>query len=271
MTYAVRRQSAARADRIADEGRRIQAETIIDVGAHDGAIARRLASDFAVTAVDDHPRKGTVHMTVTADNVADLGRADVVLALSVLHHMADWPQVLDGLRRVARKVLIVEVPHPDEQLRRAVARHDLTELHATVAGMATHQIGTAPAVHDPNLQRHLHVIPPIVDGVVFSGGGNHVKTQRRHGERFETLLGYRPYPGSLNLRATTDLGAPQIELRPAPQRCYQMWAARLGGIDGHAMIPDRPHPDSVEMLAPVSLRDSLGLVDGDSVEAEMIW
>lgn len=278
-TYAARRQSVRRGMLIANEAHRMKAESITDIGAHDGTIARRLAMDgFSVLAVDDHERESgggvlATKLTVNAANLGSLGRADIVVALSVLHHMPDWRGVLEGMRRVARKAVIVEVPHPAEKLKRARARHELPEMHAAVTEIASHVIGSAPAVHDPKLHRDLWVVPPVRSGVVFSGGGNHAKTQRRYGDQFEQTLGYRPYPGSLNIRLDRppDLGEPLIELRPAPKRRYEMWAARLWDIDGHAMIPDRAHDTSLEMLAPVSLRDELQLRDSDSVDVEIIW
>jgi CTP-dependent riboflavin kinase len=54
-------------------------------------------------------------------------------------------------------------------------------------------------------------------------------------------------------------------------RPYWFWPAWLNGRPVHALDPaGRGHgPDSVEVVAPVRLRDRLGLVDGDTVTLEV--
>ena len=104
--------------------------TALDIGAHTGYFARRIAESFParVTAVDNYPGLVACHGVeviserLGAARLAQLPRHDVVLALSVLHHMADWREALP-LMAACRSHLIIEVCHPSERwMRRAAAR-----------------------------------------------------------------------------------------------------------------------------------------------------
>ena len=47
---------------------------------------------------------------------------------------------------------------------------------------------------------------------------------------------------------------------------------RIDGVDGAVIMPKRTHysKDVLEVIAPVSLRERLGLKDGDEVEVEVL-
>lgn len=118
--------------------------SVLDLGAYAGYFSIRLAHEFdaQVTAVDDYPTltercRGWSNITVigrrlTATDIDELGRFDVVLALSVLHHMADWPNTLDVLAANSGR-LFVETPDPAETLPKAVAH--CPELAAAVEAL----------------------------------------------------------------------------------------------------------------------------------------
>lgn len=265
--------------------------TVLDFGAHNGSFSVRLAQDLGceVLAVDEHhqisaPGVKSLKRRVGAGGIEELGRFDVVLAMSVLHHFGDWRRALTAFRRIARRVLIVEAPHPDEVLTKPAARHELAAIHAFVRTLSVRTIGHAPATRQPNLRRPTFVVPPLLTGHVFSGGGHHSRTQERYGDEFEATLGYRPYAGSLNLQLDrpADLGVAQAELFWPPRRRYRLWRGRLPmdpWIPCHVMdVGKRGHgPDWVELLAPVCLRETLRLedenwlVDGSPLEVEVIW
>lgn len=94
-------------------------------------------------------------------------------------------------------------------------------------------------------------------------------------ERTRHQLGFAPYPGTLNVRLESPeaLAAwerlqarPSIRLEPEPgfcaARCYRVLVE--GQIEGAVILPtvaDYP-TDVIELLAPVRLRDALGLEDG---------
>ena len=275
--------------------------TVLDMGASAGYFSMRLAGEMGAvcTAVDSGeslPRvveaNGDAQVTVvnrrlSLPEIASLGTFDVVLALSVLHHLTDWRAGLEVLRGAARSALIIETPAPTEQLRQAVGRAYLREMDATLAELGQ-RVGEGSGVWDKKERRGIYRVPGfplLLTGAVFTGGGNH----RGHAQRFTqdlgARLGYEPYAGSLNLRlrglagpVREALGPPAVdfqdETRPGRGRHggdYQLWPARLQGQECHVVIPGRRGhgPDSVELVAPVRLRDALSLADDDEVQVEV--
>ncbi len=106
-------------------------------------------------------------------------------------------------------------------------------------------------------------------------------------QQFRDKLGFDPYPGTLNVRvkdagALTSLRARQaIAIEPAAGYCaakclrvrvYRERSRMLNGrVDAAWIIPDVPnYPcDLIELMAPMSLRDALGVRAGDEVKVEI--
>lgn len=90
-------------------------QTVLEVGVGEGVVARELkATGVAVTtldiATDLHPDiVGSVTAIPTQDRSYDL-----VLAAEILEHIAfkDVPQALRELARVARRHVVISIPHP---------------------------------------------------------------------------------------------------------------------------------------------------------------
>ncbi len=92
-------------------------------------------------------------------------------------------------------------------------------------------------------------------------------------------LGFIPFPGTVNLEVTKEHFSTLKALRkqdgirlvpPDPQFCEStVFPVTLGHIRGALIIPDekvRVHGRAViEILAPVKVKDALGLDDGDMV------
>ncbi|MBL8202399.1 MAG: HAD-IA family hydrolase [Chromatiales bacterium] len=124
-----------------------------------------------------------------------------------------------------------------------------------------------------------------------------VRTGLGHGAGFTSLprvrqqfiqaLGIDPYPGTLNLEL--DPGAiphwrsltatPGHRLAPeratdCAARCYPVRASRAGGspVTAAIVVPEVPGyaPEQVEVVASVSLREVLGLADGDVVTLDTV-
>ena len=120
-------------------------------------------------------------------------------------------------------------------------------------------------------------------GSVFSGGGTgslFVKLPWAK-KQFEEKLGFNPYPGTLNLQLSP--GTSAKELRDATKgikiwspegfhegRCFK--ALIMEKLWGAVVVPDVPgYPhDLLEILAPVNLRETLGLNDGMEIEVT-VW
>ena len=119
-------------------------------------------------------------------------------------------------------------------------------------------------------------------GRVFTGLGEGEFYVNLYARQFERALGYKPYPGTLNIKLvpgsveewrrviTTHnciiVEPPQIPgTRLARVKCYE---ASLRGVRVHIVVPDISAYDEtvVELIAPESLREKLSLRDGDLVE-----
>ncbi len=127
-----------------------------------------------------------------------------------------------------------------------------------------------------------------IEGHVFSGvgEGKYYLSKTGYQRQFPALLGFKPYPGTLNLRLTQtrSLDASR-QLRQAPGRHLDGFKEKdrtFGGarcypcqIDGKAagaiIVPERTHypEDVVELLAPVFLRKALAVQDGDAVRLDL--
>lgn len=263
--------------------------TVLDLGAAEGYFSVRLAQDFGArcTAVESRDvirqadLASVVQKDVDAEDVRLLGTYDVVLGLSFLHHVPDWRGMLEQMDRSARSLLVVETPTPEEKLRSALNRHQLGAIQQAVMDRCGVPKGFAPSVWDDALERGLWIkrregLP--VRGVVQSGGGNNNGHVRRFLEDLEPVLGYVPFPGSMNVHTkhAFRLGAYCAEyVDPRRGRGgrrggdYQIWHARVEGYDGpaHVIRPGvRGHGrNCLEVWAPVKLREHLGLGDGDEV------
>ena len=95
-------------------------DRVLDFGAFTGYFAHRLADERGASCVAvapevlPHPDVVTVAERLTLHGVKALGQFDVVLALSVLHHLNPWDEYLEVLLKAGRTV-IIEVPNPDER------------------------------------------------------------------------------------------------------------------------------------------------------------
>ncbi len=100
-------------------------------------------------------------------------------------------------------------------------------------------------------------------------------------EQVRTKVGFDPFPGTLNVRISNAVALevwrrrPGVSIDPGapgycPARCYRV---RVGGsVDAAWVIPEVPgYPgDLVEIMAPVSLRETLKLRTGDIVRIKLI-
>jgi len=98
-------------------------------------------------------------------------------------------------------------------------------------------------------------------------------------EQCESKLGFKPYPGTLNLEigeeGSSVLGALKGEegftlIPPDPKFCIaQALPLSVGTVHGAIIIPSDDvnihGKNIVEVMAPVRLKDALGVKDGDSV------
>ena len=124
-----------------------------------------------------------------------------------------------------------------------------------------------------------------VSGEVTSGLGVGKIFMAKEWVRGQCLekLGFMPYSGTFNVRIRGDAsadflqsleGAPGIELIPeepgfCPGRCVKVEVANQ--IRAAVVIPAKTEhlPEVLEIIAPLNIREALGLQDGETVEISL--
>jgi riboflavin kinase len=121
-------------------------------------------------------------------------------------------------------------------------------------------------------------------GRVFSGKGEGAEFVNFSWARkqIEEKLGFTPYPGTLNIRldeksikirkALKD--ARGVEILPVPGFCHgRIFEAKIMNVKCAVVIPEVPgYPkDVLEVVSSTNLREKLHLVDGSSVEVNVIF
>jgi riboflavin kinase len=133
--------------------------------------------------------------------------------------------------------------------------------------------------------------PPSItlEGVVFTGlgEGSYYISKGPYKKQFIEKLGFEPYPGTLNLKLTTDYDIKtrsELEAYPAieiegfknedrtfgPVKCYP--AIIENEVRGALVLALRSHYDAsvIEIIAPVFLRKHLKLKDGHKTKVEVL-
>jgi len=133
--------------------------------------------------------------------------------------------------------------------------------------------------------------PPSItlEGVVFTGLGEgaYYISKERYRKQFIEKLGFEPYPGTLNLKLTTDYDVKtrsELEAYPAIEiegfrnenrtfgsvKCYPVTIENKA--KGALILALRSHYDAsvIEVIAPVFLRKHLSLKDGHKVKVEVL-
>jgi riboflavin kinase len=133
--------------------------------------------------------------------------------------------------------------------------------------------------------------PPSItlEGTVFTGlgEGSYYISKEKYTKQFIERLGFEPYPGTLNLKLTTDYDIKtrsELEAYPAieiegfknenrtfgPVKCYPLTIDNK--VKGALILALRSHYDAsvIEIIAPVFLRKRLHLKDGQKVKVEVL-
>ena len=107
------------------------------------------------------------------------------------------------------------------------------------------------------------------------GEGQYYLSRKGYRGQFHEKLGFVPYPGTLNIKLDNPFVPSSEPIKimefsdgdKAFGACQCYWI-RINGIKAVIVRPERSsYPsDLIEIIAPISLRESLGLSDGDEVE-----
>ena len=124
----------------------------------------------------------------------------------------------------------------------------------------------------------------IILGEVISVLGEGAYYVKHYSELINEYLGFDPYPGTLNLKVLfpKTIFDALYKVKPViipgfvkegrtfgDVRAYRV---KINGVNGAIVIPSRTiHPPRIaEVIAPVCLREVLGLKDGDKVRIEVV-
>lgn len=127
----------------------------------------------------------------------------------------------------------------------------------------------------------------VIRGRVFSGlgEGRYYVSLEGYLKQFEEKLGFKPYPGTLNIKIPREQMFFRAKLDEeegilikgfkTEERTFgdvKAFKCKIDGIEGAVVLPQRTHypKDVLEVISPVKLRDALKLRDGDWVEVEVI-
>ena len=112
------------------------------------------------------------------------------------------------------------------------------------------------------------------------GEGQYYVNMPGYRKQFEEKLRFSPFPGTLNVKLSEsssalrnrllELPAVQIEGFSDGERTFgggKCYSVNVSGIEAAVVAPERTHypSDLIEIIAPVKLRDTLNLKDGDRI------
>jgi len=124
----------------------------------------------------------------------------------------------------------------------------------------------------------------LITGALFSGLGDGAKFVKLDWveSQIKEKLGFRPYYGTINLRldrASIDIVRKLKDnegvkiVPPDPKFCVAKTfkAKIMGKVEGAIILPEATvhGKDTLELLAPINLREALDLEDGQQVEVEI--
>jgi riboflavin kinase len=116
------------------------------------------------------------------------------------------------------------------------------------------------------------------------GEGKYYMSLAGYRQQFGSLLGFEPYPGTLNIRLSQSslpirkkieaFNWIRIKGFSADSRTFgdaRCLPCRIGNVPCAIVIPGRTHypEDIIEVIAPVALRRQLGVEDSDTVTVEV--
>lgn len=111
------------------------------------------------------------------------------------------------------------------------------------------------------------------------GEGQYYISLDGYRKQLSEKLGFDPYPGTLNIKlnepfAPAEHEAVKIEGFKGENRTFggcKCYPVKIKGVRGAIIRPDRTSypPNLIEIIAPIKLRQSLSLKDGDEVEVTL--
>lgn len=119
------------------------------------------------------------------------------------------------------------------------------------------------------------------------GEGQYYLSREGYVQGFQQLVGYEPFPGTFNVNLSTEDASVLDQIRHRAKfllESFQAEGRTFGGVlvtpariqvglrehEGAAIVPLRTHHEAtLELIAPVRLRDALKATDGDAVKVHL--
>lgn len=164
--------------------------------------------------------------------------------------------------------------------RRMATRAQLLKVTPKGLDLLRREFETLRSILEPGGAATLTLRGKVATGL---GEGGWYISRRGYQVALEQRLGFKPYYGTLNialeggeaaklaeLRAREGMLVPEFQDEGRTFGAVKCFRAALRGIEAGAVFPLRGHhTDVLEVVAPVHLRDRLGLRDGDEVTIEV--
>lgn len=163
--------------------------------------------------------------------------------------------------------------------RRVGARGQQLRLSPAGVEALRREFASLRAALEPGAET-LEVTGKVATGL---GEGRWYMSRRGYRDAMQRLLGFAPFPGTLNLALEgpevaklSELGAHEglvvgeFQDEGRTFGAVKCFPAQLRGVDAAAILPVRGHyRDVLEVIAPLDLREEFGLQDGDEVRVEV--
>ena len=124
---------------------------------------------------------------------------------------------------------------------------------------------------------------PAINGVIARGlgEGTYFMSMRHYQQEIKKRLGFRAYPGTLNLKVSRNQINSFKKINPIKidgfknnnkifggADCYR---AKIKNIHGSVIVPHfTKHKDVIEFIAPVHIKSELKIKDGDKIKIELL-
>ncbi len=199
-----------------------------------------------------------------------------------------------GFVRVSTREIGIALSRSQQTASRLLVSMESDGLISRLKAERTQKIRISPSGMDElrKLQKMLNRVFEgcTIDGIVFTGVGEGAYYMSQNGYRaqFRAKLGFDPYPGTLNLRVSTQVVQEEVLTRPGVNiEGFEAEGRSFGGgrclsvcigvgawesIPAAVFIPHRTHypGDVLELVSPENLRSKLGLRDGDRVSLRLL-
>ncbi|MBI2078805.1 MAG: DUF120 domain-containing protein [Euryarchaeota archaeon] len=154
-------------------------------------------------------------------------------------------------------------------------RRQLLRLTDEGVGVLLDEYGAYKRIFDQ--KQELRIKGKVTSGL---GEGRYYLDQKGYVEQFVAKLGFKPYPGTLNLevrgaelnklrilKATPAIAIDSFQDRERTFGAVDAWRATVKAVECAAILPKRTHHTrTLEVIAKDYLRERLALKDGDEVE-----